>query len=124
MAEITSASSEQRAGIDQVNIAITEMDAVTQQNAALVEQAAAAAASMQEQAAKLAGVAASFNLGNEGRAPAPAIAARPAPAKLKAQPKQAAPAARRLAAAKPAAPAKAAAPKPATVGAEHDWEEF
>src|SRR5471032_645451 len=46
MAEITSASSEQSTGIDQVNIAISQMDQVTQQNAALVEQAAAAAESM------------------------------------------------------------------------------
>ncbi|MYN30373.1 methyl-accepting chemotaxis protein [Duganella levis] len=66
MAEITSASSEQSIGIDQVNTAIGQMDSVTQQNAALVEQAAAAAASMQEQAARLAEVASSFRLGNDG----------------------------------------------------------
>jgi len=53
MAEITSASREQSAGIDQVNAAITQMDQTTQQNAALVEEAAAAAASMQEQSARL-----------------------------------------------------------------------
>jgi len=51
--EITAASSEQEAGISQINIAITEMDNVTQQNAALVEQAAAAAGSLQEQADQL-----------------------------------------------------------------------
>jgi len=62
MSEITSASQEQRAGIDQVNVAVTQMDQMTQQNAALVEQAAAAAASMQEQAARLAQVAAAFRL--------------------------------------------------------------
>ena len=62
MSEITSASQEQRAGIDQVNVAVTQMDQMTQQNAALVEQAAAAAASMQEQAARLAQVAAAFKL--------------------------------------------------------------
>ena len=66
MGEITSASSEQSIGIDQVNTAIGQMDSVTQQNAALVEQAAAAAASMQEQAARLAEVASSFRLGNDG----------------------------------------------------------
>ena len=60
--EITSATSEQSIGIDQVNTAITQMDQVTQQNAALVEQAAAAAASMQEQAERLAEVASSFKL--------------------------------------------------------------
>jgi methyl-accepting chemotaxis protein len=65
MGEITSASQEQSTGIDEVNLAIGQMDQVTQQNAALVEQAAAAAASMQEQAAQLAQVAASFRLGSE-----------------------------------------------------------
>ncbi|MGH8855239.1 MAG: methyl-accepting chemotaxis protein [Telluria sp.] len=53
IAEISTASNEQSAGIAQVNQAIVQMDAATQQNAALVEQAAAAAESMQEQAASL-----------------------------------------------------------------------
>ncbi len=53
MAEITAASQEQSDGIDQVNQAIMQMDHVTQQNAALVEEAAAAAESMQGQAANL-----------------------------------------------------------------------
>ena len=51
--EIATASQEQSTGIEQVNHAITQMDEVTQQNAALVEQAAAAAASLQEQAVSL-----------------------------------------------------------------------
>jgi len=50
MAEITKASSEQSAGIAQVNVAISNMDGVTQQNAALVEEAAAAAMSLADQA--------------------------------------------------------------------------
>jgi len=50
MEEIAAASIEQSAGIEQVNIAVTQMDAVTQQNAALVEEASAAATSMAEQA--------------------------------------------------------------------------
>ncbi len=50
MSEITAATNEQRSGIEEVNRAITQMDEVTQQNAALVEQAAAAAESLQEQA--------------------------------------------------------------------------
>jgi methyl-accepting chemotaxis protein len=54
MGEISAASDEQRAGIEQVNQAITQMDTVTQQNAALVEEAAAASEAMQDQAAKLA----------------------------------------------------------------------
>lgn len=54
MGEISSASHEQSDGIEQVNRAVAEMDGVTQQNAALVQQAAAAAGSLQEQAARLA----------------------------------------------------------------------
>ena len=49
MAEISAASQEQRGGIEQVNNAVTQMDKVTQQNAALVEEAAAAAKSMEDQ---------------------------------------------------------------------------
>jgi methyl-accepting chemotaxis protein len=63
MGEITSASSEQTSGIEQINQAITEMDEVTQQNAALVEQAAAASQSMQDQAAALAEVVGFFKTG-------------------------------------------------------------
>ncbi|WP_281202869.1 methyl-accepting chemotaxis protein [Methylophilus rhizosphaerae] len=53
MGEITAASTEQSSGIDQVNQAVTNMDEVTQQNAALVEEAAAAAESLVEQASGL-----------------------------------------------------------------------
>ena len=53
MSEIASASDEQSRGIDQIGVAVTEMDKVTQQNAALVEQSAAAAASLAEQASRL-----------------------------------------------------------------------
>ncbi|MFM0216607.1 MULTISPECIES: methyl-accepting chemotaxis protein [Paraburkholderia] len=53
MAEIAAASVEQSTGIEQVNRAVSQMDEVTQQNAALVEQATAAAASLDEQAARL-----------------------------------------------------------------------
>jgi len=62
MSEISVASSEQSSGIAQVNQAISEMDAVTQQNAALVEQASAAAESMQSQAARLLQVVGVFRL--------------------------------------------------------------
>ncbi|MDQ6211956.1 MULTISPECIES: methyl-accepting chemotaxis protein [Achromobacter] len=54
MGEISAASEEQSSGIDQVNRAVSQMDEVTQQNAALVEEAAAAAGSLQEQAQRLA----------------------------------------------------------------------
>ena len=53
MAEIAQASKEQTQGIEQVNLAIVEMEGVTQQNAALVEQAAAAAQSMRDQSKSL-----------------------------------------------------------------------
>jgi methyl-accepting chemotaxis protein len=71
IAGITSASAEQSAGIDQINQAISEMDHVTQQNAALVEEAAAAAASMREQADGLTATVAVFKT---GPAPLPAAA--------------------------------------------------
>ena len=69
MSEIAAASHEQSQGIGQVNHSITEMDDATQQNAALVEQAAAAAGSLQEQAAKLASVVSVFKLDEGVRAP-------------------------------------------------------
>lgn len=53
VAEISSASKEQSEGIEQINLAITQMDQVTQQNAALVEQAAAASQALLEQAERL-----------------------------------------------------------------------
>jgi methyl-accepting chemotaxis protein len=65
ISEIAAASSEQTTGIDQVNQAVTSMDEVTQQNAALVEEAAAAAESLLDQANNLAEVVSIFKLGNE-----------------------------------------------------------
>jgi methyl-accepting chemotaxis protein len=62
MGEITSATLEQSSGIEQVNQAIGQMDQVTQQNAALVEEAAAAAASLHDQADALTAVVAVFKL--------------------------------------------------------------
>jgi methyl-accepting chemotaxis protein len=62
MGEISSASLEQTAGIEQINLAITQMDQVTQQNASLVEEAAAASEAMQEQAGALANVVSVFKL--------------------------------------------------------------
>ncbi|UWE14829.1 methyl-accepting chemotaxis protein [Herbaspirillum huttiense] len=148
--EISSASQEQSAGIAEVGRAITQMDEGTQQNAALVEQAAAAAQSLQDQAATLAGLVGRFQTdGSQARSvpAAPAAvkpAARPAPAaSSSAAPRKptAAPAARATIPAPKAAPAKpaaAAAPKadaPAAKPAgkpsrlpagddEGDWETF
>jgi methyl-accepting chemotaxis protein len=53
MTDIAEASREQSSGIEQVGLAVTQMDEVTQQNAALVEEAAAAAESLEEQARSL-----------------------------------------------------------------------
>jgi methyl-accepting chemotaxis protein len=80
MAEISAASQEQRGGIEQVNTAIVQMDKVTQQNAALVEEAAAAAKSMEDQTGSMAEMVAQFRLA-DGFAAAPA---KSAPAPLKA----------------------------------------
>lgn len=62
MDEISAASSEQSDGIEQVNQAVSQMDEVTQQNAALVQEAATAAASLEEQAAHLESAVATFKL--------------------------------------------------------------
>ena len=88
MAAISAASQEQSTGIGHVNQAINEMDAVTQQNAALVEQAAAAASSMQDQAAMLAQLVQRFQLdASEAQAlasDAPRMATRQKPLALRA----------------------------------------
>ena len=65
IAEITAAATEQSAGIGQVNVAVTQLDQMTQQNAALVEESAAAAESLREQAQRLSGVVATFRLSGE-----------------------------------------------------------
>lgn len=82
MEEIRNATGEQSAGISQVNDAVSQMDAVTQQNAALVEQAAAAAASLEQQAQALVELVGAFRLGGEGDAGRVALGSpshRPAP---------------------------------------------
>jgi len=76
IAEIANASTEQTAGIEQVNKAVVEMDNATQQNAALVEESAAAAQAMQEQAEALAQLVDFFRL--DGRAALGGKGARPA----------------------------------------------
>jgi methyl-accepting chemotaxis protein len=119
IAEISAASQEQSSGIEAVNLAIIEMDGMTQQNAALVEEAAAAAQSLQDQAGELAKVVSIFKL-NPGEntfvnrsIPTPARRVDTAPVP---KPK---PAVKSLPAAKPA-PRKAAPAK----NDDADWEEF
>lgn len=65
MSEITAASQEQSTGIEQVNQAVIQMDDVTQQNAALVEEAAASAESLEHQAKDLAGAISIFKVGQQ-----------------------------------------------------------
>jgi methyl-accepting chemotaxis protein len=77
MSEIATASAEQGAGIEQINQAVTQMDDMTQQNAALVEETAAASSSLEEQASSLVKAMSIFVLGNEkAAARGPATAPR------------------------------------------------
>ena len=135
--EITASSNEQRDGIGQVNQAVSNLDQMTQQNAALVEESAAAAASLRDQAQRLSEVVSVFNVGYQSAAPAPAprpAAARaPAPrpaAALSAKVTAPTGATRKLQASKPApAATKAAAPTAAAStsqakGSDEDWESF
>jgi methyl-accepting chemotaxis protein-1 (serine sensor receptor) len=118
MAEITAASQEQTSGIEQVNQAITQMDQATSQNAALVEEASAAAQSLQEEADRLADAVGTFRINTTGfeqgvrRAPAPAPATALVPV---------APRARKAAPA--GAPRPVQRPAPVAAGGD-DWEEF
>ena len=109
MAEISAASQEQSAGIEQVNQTITQMDETTQQNAALVEEATAAARSMEEQAQALTESVAVFKLRGTVGAPVRRAITEAA------TPKAAAP---------KAVARKPAARKPEPVLADGDWQEF
>jgi len=139
MSDIASASAEQSAGIEQVNVSIIEMDGMTQQNAALVEEAAAAFQSLQDQAAELQRVVSIFKLaeGEEpsvAEAPAPAAVAtravvvRPAKPQLKKPAQSPARAKAKAAAAaqneRPADAPASTAKKVAAAAASDDWEEF
>ena len=111
MGEISSASLEQTSGIEQINMAISQMDQVTQQNASLVEEAAAAAESLQDQSGKLAGLVSVFKL--DARAQSAAAPATPART------------ATRLAAPAPAQTRPAARPAPRAASVrEEEWESF
>ncbi|HEX2009334.1 MAG TPA: methyl-accepting chemotaxis protein [Roseateles sp.] len=128
--EITAAASEQSDGIGQVNLSVTQLDQMTQQNAALVEESAAAAESLKDQAERLALAVDKFRISNSapigGFAAAPAKPVATAPKPAAARPlKTSAPAK----AARPAASAVAhkSAPKPAPVltqANDGDWETF
>ena len=92
MGEIASASDEQSRGIDQVGLAVTEMDRVTQQNAALVEESASAAAALEEQASRLSQAVSVFKV-RQGQVGHPAALKTPVLSKPAALKPSAAPAA-------------------------------
>ncbi|WP_126945885.1 methyl-accepting chemotaxis protein [Xanthomonas sp. BRIP62418] len=119
MGEISAASQEQSAGIEQVNTTVTQMDETTQQNAALVEEATAAARSMEEQAVQLTQAVSVFKISDDGTRttrPATPVATPP-----------------RVIAGRPAVAVKnplrraPAVNRPVAAGAAHDandWQEF
>ncbi|KGB01168.1 methyl-accepting chemotaxis protein II [Enterobacteriaceae bacterium ATCC 29904] len=102
MGEIASASDEQSRGIDQVALAVSEMDRVTQQNAALVQESAAAAAALEDQASRLKMAVSAFRL---TAAPTKSVSARSNPGIT----------------ASAAAPVSSRVP---TAGQEENWETF
>jgi methyl-accepting chemotaxis protein len=118
MADISAASTEQSTGIEQVSQTVLQMDEVTQQNAALVEEASAAARSLEAQAEELSQAVAAFRLDNgpTGRVPAPVAAQVTAKvAEIGSSRKQPG---------RSSAEAPAGAAKPETATADQAWEQF
>ncbi|WP_245929132.1 methyl-accepting chemotaxis protein [Agarilytica rhodophyticola] len=115
MQEIAGAAKEQSAGIEQVNTAITQMDEMTQQNAALVEEASAAGQAMSDQARSMKSVVEFFShgdsLGGGGGAPAAAPVAS-APASFSKTPSR------------PAASSSSTSHSSGSSGSHDEWEEF
>jgi methyl-accepting chemotaxis protein len=118
ISEISAAGQEQTAGIDQINQAISQMDQVTQQNAALVEEAAAASEAMQDQAAHLASVVSIFKIAasdsRQAAVLAPQTARKPAARTLTNRPS----------ASVPAVVAGKSVQRVSAANAGGDWEEF
>ncbi|RVT82469.1 methyl-accepting chemotaxis protein [Inhella crocodyli] len=126
--EISAAAREQSEGIGSVNGTMAQLDQATQQNAALVEQSAAAAESLKDQAQRLADIIAVFKVGQGTLHQPPALrsapaAKGPAPAPRPAAAKAAPPAARPAMAAR-SAPAAAPVSAPPASGGDGDWETF
>ncbi|MCY4747017.1 methyl-accepting chemotaxis protein [Pelomonas sp. UHG3] len=139
--EIMVSSREQSEGVGQINTAVSQLDQATQQNAALVEQTAAAAESMRTQTGKLVEAVAAFHVSGAPRqaplsraAPAPArpSAAKPVAARPSIKPAAPRPPAGGAASPRPAPPLPPTPPTPpavtpaprAAAGAEGDWETF
>jgi methyl-accepting chemotaxis protein len=111
--EIAVASTEQSASVGEINKAIVQLDSVTQQNAALVEEASASSLTFQEQADRLKDLVARFKLPEDTAKPAPKprMSAAPAPSASPLPPP-------------PAASAKKVTARPVPVGADDEWKEF
>jgi methyl-accepting chemotaxis protein len=127
VADIAAASSEQSAGLEQINIAVSKMDEMTQQNAALVEQSAAAARSMDEQSAQLTEMMQFFTTDGD-MAPRDRPAPPPRAEAASMRPARAPQPVRRTEAPRPAKPAKivkkAVNGHGASVKASEDWAQF
>ncbi|KQQ75833.1 chemotaxis protein [Xanthomonas sp. Leaf131] len=127
MGEISAASQEQSSGIEQVNLTVTQMDEATQQNAALVEEATAAARAMEEQAGQLTDAVAVFKLTHAAR-PVPVASTAKLVVKPVAKPAvSGVPSPKRV----PSAGKHVAAPRPhaagntsSTAGNDSQWHEF
>ncbi|QYJ24509.1 HAMP domain-containing protein [Achromobacter sp. ES-001] len=121
MGEIAAASSEQAQGIDQVNLAVSSMDEATQQNAALVEQAAASARALRDQAEGLAQTVAVFTVSPRVVIDMPDARVSNASTANQTNPARAGAPRKRVALQRPAA-----APAPAGLGAavQDDWQVF
>jgi methyl-accepting chemotaxis protein len=128
--EISQASQEQSSGVGEINKALAQMEAVTQQNAALVEQATAAILSFEEEADRLAAAVSTFKLAAPAKAAGAKSAAKPAasarlnrpvapaiPAAARAMPRQLAHGTPHRRSSRPALPNAAAAP-------DDEWKEF
>ncbi|MES2115063.1 MAG: methyl-accepting chemotaxis protein [Pseudomonadota bacterium] len=123
MRDIAAASQEQLDGIEHINEAVTQMDQGTQQNAALVEQASAAAATMQERAAHLSDAVGLFRL--SGAAPAGTAAPTAPTASVRAMPRRRAAPKRIAAPLPPPASGEMSAARKVANGADEDqWMEF
>jgi methyl-accepting chemotaxis protein len=121
MGEITAASQEQSAGIEGINRAITQMDEMTQQNSALVEQSAAAAENLKDMAGRLAEAVAGFKLAERQAAPSTATTPTvPRPAAASSLSKLAMAGSPRLVRKMDTRPAPE---KPGAVGGD-EWDEF
>ncbi len=121
IAEISAASNEQASGIDQVNKAITQMDETTQQNAALVEEAASASEAMGDQARSLTDLMSFFRVAGAGDGSRLRVV-KPERREKASAPTAAAPVSRpKSAGGKPAAVARA---RVSTAHRDDEWEEF